>query len=613
LFRYIQKGCKMRQISFNKISIKNFLSVGSTPVTVEFKKGLHIITGVNKDKEDRRNGVGKSTIADAVYFAVFGETLRELKKDFIVNNINKRNCEVVLETSIKDTNKNDTIVITRTLEPSKCFIPVNGDDKTRDSITNTNTYIQDIFNCIPEIFQNCVIMTINNTVPFMAKKKAEKRKFIEDIFNLGIFGEMTNLLRFDLTEKKKSFDIESAKYDEVTKTIQNYEKQKEAASAERERKNEKYKTRKESNSKEIIEIEAKLNNFKIGDPSKLKTELTTANDKSTAVDKKLQDIRHSISENKTSILHLTEKFNSIGTDKDKCPVCLRSIEDVDKKHIASEKQKVKTEITNLQEAITTYKNEEAKFIKAQQLLENKIHDIKEQIHAHAFKIKEKAELEQRLKQLQEWQTSLENDINDLVKDSNNFDVLLKEQQHRQAAIISEIDKVKKTLATLDVAKFVLSEEGVKSYIVKKILQLFNSKLAYYLKKMDANCTCVFNEYFEEEIIDNKGKPCSYFNFSGAERKNIDLSCLFAFMDIRRLQGDVSFNFSIYDELFDSSIDEKGVELVINILKERVEKFNESIMIISHRKESIKAATGDIIFLEKINGITKRVDYQEYTL
>ena len=59
-------------------------------------------------------------------------------------------------------------------------------------------------------------------------------------------------------------------------------------------------------------------------------------------------------------------------------------------------------------------------------------------------------------------------------------------------------------------------------------------------------------------IDEKGKLCSYFNFSGAERKNIDLACLFAFMDIRRVQGDVAFNFSMYDELFDSSLDERGV-------------------------------------------------------
>ena len=109
-----------------------------------------------------------------------------------------------------------------------------------------------------------------------------------------------------------------------------------------------------------------------------------------------------------------------------------------------------------------------------------------------------------------------------------------------------------------------------------------------------------------KIINEKGKPCSYFNFSGAERKNIDLACLFAFMDIRRLQGDVAFNFSMYDELFDSSLDEKGVELVIDILNERIEKFNECIMVISHRKESAKLATRDVIFLEKKNGITTRV-------
>ena len=80
------------------------------------------------------------------------------------------------------------------------------------------------------------------------------------------------------------------------------------------------------------------------------------------------------------------------------------------------------------------------------------------------------------------------------------------------------------------------------------------------------------------------------------------------MDMRKSQGDVHYNISIYDELFDSSLDERGVELVLEILKERSDKFNEGIFIISHRKESIKAATGDIIFLEKHNGVTRRVNF-----
>ena len=179
---------------------------------------------------------------------------------------------------------------------------------------------------------------------------------------------------------------------------------------------------------------------------------------------------------------------------------------------------------------------------------------------------------------------------------------------RLEVIGAEIDKLKKSLNLLDVVKFVVSEEGVKSYIVKKILQSFNSKLAYYLKKLDSNSICIFDEYFDEEILNEKGKVCSYNNFSGAERKAIDLACLFSFMDMRKSQGDVHYNISIYDELFDSSLDERGVELVLEILKERSDKFNEGIFIISHRKESIKAATGDIIFLEKHNGVTRRVNF-----
>ena len=77
-----------------------------------------------------------------------------------------------------------------------------------------------------------------------------------------------------------------------------------------------------------------------------------------------------------------------------------------------------------------------------------------------------------------------------------------------------------------------------------------------------------------------------------------------------MQGGVQYNLTIYDELFDSSFDEKGLELVTSILKERVENLDECTMIISHRKESLKAVTGDIIFLEKSGGITRRVNYTE---
>lgn len=80
----------MKLVKFKKITVQNFLSVGEEPVVINFTKGLNIITGINKDKSSRRNGVGKSTIADAIYFAIFGNTLRDIKKENIGNNITQK-------------------------------------------------------------------------------------------------------------------------------------------------------------------------------------------------------------------------------------------------------------------------------------------------------------------------------------------------------------------------------------------------------------------------------------------------------------------------------------------------------------------------------------------
>ena len=73
------------------------------------------------------------------------------------------------------------------------------------------------------------------------------------------------------------------------------------------------------------------------------------------------------------------------------------------------------------------------------------------------------------------------------------------------------------------AKLIVSDDGVKSIIIKKILKLLNTQLSYYLHKLEANCTCVFDEYLNEEISNEKGHPCSYFNFSNGERKRIDIA------------------------------------------------------------------------------------------
>lgn len=600
----------MKQIIFKDIEIKNFLSAGDEPIKVEFKRGFHVITGLNKDKEDRRNGVGKSTIADSINFAIFGSTLRELKKELIQNNLTNETCSVKLNFSVTTPQGTNNYKVHRTLSPTKCYIYKNDEDITRDSIGNTNDYIKELVNCTEDVFQNTVIMTLNNTIPFMAKKKVEKRKFIEGIFNLGVFSEMISNLRSDYNDTKKEFDIESTIFSETDNSLKSYKEQHTNIIKERKDKLERYKQREENNKRELLEIKSKLTDISQEVIEKNNVFIETLNNKLPEQSEKRDLFLKKLTIVDIQNEQLEKNISTIGTDKDTCPVCLHTISNDDRDHIENEKIKLRNTIKNNEE-LKTKINAGINTVNANiKKIKDVIYELNEKNKAIVQQINSQTLLKEKAKQLVEWQGQLKLDIKELKSTDTGLDKVIEEYEAKLNKVKSTLDVTKKKINMLDVVKYVVSEEGVKSYIVKKMLTLFNSRLAHYLKKMDSNCVCIFNEYFEEQIINEKGKICSYFNFSGAERKNIDLACLFAFMDIRRLQGDVTYNFSMYDELFDSSLDERGVELVINILKERVEQYNESVMVISHRKESVKAAQGDVIYLEKVNGITRRVNYTE---
>jgi len=601
----------MKRVSFKRISIINFLSIGEDPVTVEFKKGLHVITGNNKDKPDRRNAIGKSTIADALYFSIFGETLRELKKDLIPNNLTNGKTHVELDFELDSPKGKDEYKIIRTLSPSKVMIFKNGVDRTRDSIKNTTKYISEVLSASPAIFQNCVIMTVNNATPFMAKNKIEKRKFIEDIFGMEVFSTMLYALRNEYNELTRDHDTEATKLEEVEKSYKSYFEQKDKTLQRRRDKKDIYLSRQKNNTKEKNDLSTKLKQMKAADVTAIEDRVTRFQGKLTSCDEKINEYVSDISASKAKVTHAKESYKKIGTKNDNCPVCLRGIEQHDTEHIEREKAILKSKIEDMVSAIKD----------AQQSLE-KAKEVKEQIQASIcnntkkisdakLQLQDKQNILARVEQINAWQKELKSDLEIIQSTETDFDSIIVETKKRLTVLQRKIKKYRNHLAKLDIVKYVVSEEGVKSYIVNKLLELLNSKLIHYLKRLDSNSICIFNEYFEEEILNEKNKVCSYFNFSGAERKSIDLACLFTFSDIRRLQGGVQYNIAIYDELFDSSFDEKGIELITQILHDRVEELDETCIVISHRKESVKAVTGDVIFLEKENGITRRVDYTDF--
>lgn len=594
----------MRLVNFKILSIKNFLSVGETPVTINFQPGVNVITGINYDKEDSKNGVGKSTIADALYFALFGTTIRELSKDLIVNSFTKKKCEVVLDIDIENGNGLSQYRITRTINPTKCHMTKNGEDITRSTMAKTNEYIQKLVLSNGKIFQNSVIMTINNTVPFMAQSKIDKRKFIESILSLEIFSEMLSKAREEHNILKKDYEVLFTKVEGIEKgynfnkdQLDTFEENKKQKIAEIEKRINENKTKIEDLKKQIKDLPENV-------IQKLDEKEQAYKDELVNIQKDYKQAYQNLADVKSKINHIEDQLKEIEKVGAICTTCKRAYSDDDLKHKEANKKELNNKLKDLNKELTAAQKTLDKVNTDQSKKEKELKDIQDKKNVVRDVINNNKNTETKISLINENIQALLKEIEDVKKLTNEaLENVVKELEEKLKTGKEGLEKLDKDCNVLECVKFVVSEEGVKSYIVKKILAVLNGRMAYYLDKLHANCLCQFDEFFDEQITDEKGELKSYFNFSGGERKRIDLACLFSFLDIRRMQGDVHFSTIFYDELLDSSLDDKGVELVLDVLRERAQKHNENCYIITHRGTTITEKIDNTVFLEKRNNFT----------
>lgn len=600
----------MKKVKFKNLLIQNFLSVGEEKLYLNFQQGINLITGINKDKESK-NGCGKTTILDALYWCIFGNTIRDIKKDKIVHNHSNLTSKVELEFEILDLQKSTCFKIERTLNPSKLFLYKKETDTTYSTIQKTDEAIKDLIGANEELFRNSIIMSLDNTLPFMAQKKIEKRKFIEGILQINIFSEMLSKVRQDYNDLKKNYEILTNSHQEKQKMLNFLNEQKV--------KNDEIKKQKINSIKsKIIENENKLKNNKPKDFLAKKEKIQQSLDKTEVVLKKIEEkiekyqdiiLTEAKKESKiqTEIENIEKQIKTIKNKTGLCPTCKRKLTEEDdvsiNQHIEelvkqlTEKETIYNKILSEKNKINSEKNIS---IQKKNELSAIAKDFKQKLNNIDLITKENENLEQRNKEFYK-------EISDIENQKDDIEEKLQEIDQEFKKIEQDIIEQNKKLTILESSKIVVSEEGVKTYIVKKLLILFNNKLNFYLKKLEAPCTCVFDEYFEETILNDKDKECSYFNFSGGERKRIDLAILFTFQDILKCQTGIHYSLSMYDELLDSALDEAGVNKVMEILKENTEKFNECIYIISHNSSLCKNNIDNVIELEKINGKTKIVN------
>lgn len=593
-------------IKFKKVKAQNFLSIGKDPIEIEFKKGLSITMGINKDRLDRSNGSGKSsTMTEPIYFALFGKTIRGLNKTDVINKKFKKGTEVELDFDIGE----DEYKIIRKLKPSELQLFKNKKDISRDSITNTQEDIEKLLGVSEDVIKNCVIMGINQTVPFMAQSKVEKRKFIEGIFDMSVFSEMLKDARSEYNEKAKELTSETAKQSEKEKNYQIYREQSEKFEEAKAQRIEKIKSEiydENEHKKDLEKRHAEYLDKDLFDQIDIlelkKKELSQK--KKEKIQPKLNEYNSLISENKTEIRILNQQIDSAFTSGT-CPTCKREMSEHDSKGVQDHINDLKTKINLLTGGLDQYNKKLEEVKKVESVIDKQEDDLETQIENLKSETRKMGELENKIEDSKNNIQRLFKNVKEIKEEVNNLDEVIKNIDKERKELEESIQDLNKDIKILDQIKFIVGENGVKSFIINKLLGVFNTKINEYLEKLNANCVLTFDEFFEEKIVNDKNQECSYFNFSSGERRNIDIAIMFAFMDLQKLQGKFDTNLYIYDELIDSSLDVDGIQYVLDILLEKC-KDGKSIYLITHRKEAIKAVTGEVVTIQKQNNISTRI-------
>ena len=591
----------MQTINFKTIYIKNFLSVGEKPIIVNFEKGLCLITGENLDKPERSNGVGKSTIADAIHFSLFGETIREVKKDLIPNYYTNGKTVVQITFDIG----NDSYELNRTVNPTTVKLVKNSVDETKDTIANTNETIENLIRCNSKIFNNCISLGINSSNCFMNMKKSEKRQYIESILDLDIFSKMTDICKSELSEDRKIREGLSAKKETYQSILDDYENQKKE-----------FETKKQKN---IIELEQKINalknkiqilndeidNLVITKDNDLSESINQAKNALKIIEEKISETEKIIASKQSEIRSIQKILNEIGDNSETCPSCLRSIDESCKQHVENRKQEMLNDIVICEEFIKEKHDKKKKIVSKRYEAENIINNLQNKEKENE---KQKSKKEQNQKLIEQINSAILDIEQQIEKEQNrteNFDKNIQENEKKKVELEKKISELDQRIYVLNNSKFILSDEGLKSVFISKIINLLNTKINHYLNKLDSNSRITFDSYFEDSLTDSVGKIASYANLSGAEKKAVDLACMFSFMEMRELQNFPIFNFVLFDEIFDSSFDKKSVQLITDICEEI--SSNKCVFIISHRKDAIYSNNYKTISLQKKNGVTNMLE------
>ena len=577
-------------ITLKNITLRNFLSVGSVTQAVNLdNQELTLILGDNLDLggDGARNGTGKTTLIQAVSYALYGTALNNIKQNNLINRTNSKGMLVTLDFEANGVEYR----IERGRKTNLLRFFVDGktedeDNEAQGENKETQLVIEKIIGMSSTMFRNVVALN-TYTQPFLSMSQSQQRDIIEQLLGITLLSEKAEKIKIVIKQNKEDIQHEQLKVQAIEEANKRIEEQinslKSRARLWDAKTNEDI-TKLKDNIERLkkLDIDAELLGHK---------QLIVYNERLKEhkdIDKILVRTQADIDREAKSIAKIEKELEILETNK--CHTCGQDFHDDAHTQVFESKQESLKEANNhIGELAEVYVELEKE--------KDKIGEIGEQPNTFYTSEAEAIEHKNRIKDLSgqvERKEQEENPYTDQISDMEKN--ALQEFDFNRVNELSRIGDHQKFLLDLLTSK----DSFVRKKIIDQNLSYLNSRLTSYLDKMGLPHQVVFQNDLTVEITE-LGRELDFDNLSRGERNRLILGLSFAFRDVwENLYEPINVIF--IDELIDSGLDTIGVENAMGILKSKSRNNNKSIWLVSHREE-LAGRVPSVLQVVKENGFT----------
>jgi len=566
-------------IKFKMVRWKNFLSTGNafTQIDLDNSKSTLIVG---------HNGSGKSTMLDAISFALFGKPHRNINKPQLINSINNKGCVVEVEFSI---GKADYRIV-RGIKPGIFEIWKNETMINQSSHAKEYQKIleQNILKLNHKSFHQVVVLGSSSFIPFMQLPAGHRRDVIEDLLDINVFSKMNTLLKDRLNTLKDKIqdlsyqiDLQKNKIETQQKYIRDVKALTDQNITEKENKI-------TQNQKDIDDLQSQNNELS----SEIEGKQTDVQDELN----KLHDKRQSLLQYSAQFrqqMATVAKEAKFYEDNESCPTCDQAISSERRDEKLTDAKSKAKELKSAMGKLTEESDQVEQAISTANDALAEIRDKQSSIHSNI----------QQISRLQAEIRSLEEDITgSATADLRQAEADLKQYTDSKNSLLEEKFKFSDEYSYNQVMGEMLKDTGIKTKIIKQYLPVINKLVNQYLQVLDFFVHFDLDESFNETIRSRHRDEFTYDSFSEGEKQRIDLSLLFTWRQIAKMKNSVATNLLILDETFDSSLDHEGVDNLLKILYTLGDDTN--IFVISHKGEILDGKFNAKIEFKKEKNFSK---------